>query len=649
MALVRGAVRHYCLGGCSALVVCARRSRPARGGWSRCWVLCLPRFSLSAPCFLRCVWRAVPSGCPLSSLAGTPCHAVCAFHGLGQVALLVFPACPLCVCALALSRRSRPPPLPGLVWHAHLARARCWVLVGWFHAVRARPRVLPRSRAPFGLLGERRPGPVSPYLASGCALPVGWVRAWGPVTNPTARALASWLCALWGRHEGARGGRLLPGCGTSGVGRSPTSDHSSFRACCPGPLPTGCGCGGCGLGDPSPTPQRPLLRAGLARCGGGKRMPGGAHRAWVPGVRGRALSHPRSLVLLGRAAGAHYPLAVVARVRAWGPFTNPTARAPASWLCALWGRHEGARAGHLLPGVGRPGSGAVPPPTTRPFGRASGAHYPLAWVQGMRAWGPVTNPTARALASWLCALWGRHEGARGRRLLPGCGAPGVGRSPNLDRSSFRACGRGPLPTGLGAGDAGVGTCHQPHRARSWELALRAVGAARGGPGGAPLAWVWGARGRALFPPPTTRPFGRAARGPLPTGRGCRVRALGPGCPWHLLPCRGSLCVVSASRVRGTRWPLWLCTCPRAVVVAGGVPLWRASWPLFGALRLVRSGCSRCSGRLSRRCGAFSHSPRPRLYLVAARGTWRPAENRALCACRWPLPRQGRWAPSALYL
>ena len=29
-------------------------------------------------------------------------------------------------------------------------------------------------------------------------------------------------------------------------------------------------------------------------------------------------------------------------------------------------------------GVGRPGSGALPAPTTRPFRRAAGAHYPLA-------------------------------------------------------------------------------------------------------------------------------------------------------------------------------------------------------------------------------------------------------------------------------
>ena len=34
--------------------------------------------------------------------------------------------------------------------------------------------------------------------------------------------------------------------------------------------------------------------------------------------------------------------------------------------------------------------------------------------------------------------------------------------------------------------------------------------------------------------------------------------------------------------------------------------------------------------------------------MAARGRWRPAENRAHCACRWPLPRQGRWARSASY-
>ena len=230
--LVRGAVRHYCLGGCSALVMCAPRSRPVRGGWGRCRVLCLPRFPLPALCFLRCVLRAVPSGCPLTSLAGTPFHAVCPFHGLGPVALLVFPACPLCVSALALSRHPRPSP-PPRVGVAHAPRA-----VPVLGAGRAVPRGPCPSACPalvpcsvwlaWGNGG--RPGPISPYLAWGCALPARWVRAWGPVTNPNARALANRLCALRGRQEGARGGRLLPECGASGVGRSPSPDLLAVRS-----------------------------------------------------------------------------------------------------------------------------------------------------------------------------------------------------------------------------------------------------------------------------------------------------------------------------------------------------------------------------------------------------------------------------------
>ena len=102
-------MRHYCLGGCSAPSVCARRSRPVRGGSGRYLASCLFRFPLPAPRVPRCVWRAVLSGCPIPSLAGTPFHAVCAFRALGQVALPVVPACPFLVCALALSRCPLPP------------------------------------------------------------------------------------------------------------------------------------------------------------------------------------------------------------------------------------------------------------------------------------------------------------------------------------------------------------------------------------------------------------------------------------------------------------------------------------------------------------------------------------------------------------
>ena len=74
--------------------------------------------------------------------------------------------------------------------------------------------------------------------------------------------------------------------------------------------------------------------------------------------------------------------------------------------------------------------------------------------------------------------------------------------------------------------------------------------------------------------------------------------------WHLFLCRGSVRVVRAARVCGTPWPLLLRTFPCALVVACGVPSLRASWPRLGAPRLVRSGRSWSSGRLSRRRGAF---------------------------------------------
>ena len=69
----------------------------------------------------------------------------------------------------------------------------------------------------------------------------------------------------------------------------------------------------------------------------------------------------------------------------------------------------------------------------------------------------------------------------------GVGRPGLGAPPPL---GARPLGRLPGPTTnwlwLRWG-AGVGTRHQTRSARSCELALRAVGAARGRPGGAPPA------------------------------------------------------------------------------------------------------------------------------------------------------------------
>ena len=318
----------------------------------------------------------------------------------------------------------------------------------WLWGVRG--RALPHLRLPALWAGCRGPLPTG----SGC----GGVRAWGIVTSPTARAVACcgggtmapgggasclgvgrpgsgalppptarplgglpgptthWLwvrgdagvgtrhqphsarsCVLWGRHEGAREGCLLPGLRASGVGRSPTPDCPSSGRAAGAHYPLAVGAGGCGRGDPSPTPQRALLRAGFAGCGDGTRVPAGAPSAWVWGVRGRALSHPRLLALW---AGCRGPLPTgcgCGGVRAWGPVTNPTARALASWLCTLWGRHDGARGGRLLPWCGASGVGRSPTPDCPPFGRAAGAHYPLAVGAGGCGRGDPSPTPQRAL------------------------------------------------------------------------------------------------------------------------------------------------------------------------------------------------------------------------------------------------------------
>ena len=61
------------------------------------------------------------------------------------------------------------------------------------------------------------------------------------------------------------------------------------------------------------------------------------------------------------------------------------------------------------------------------------------------------------------------------------------------------------------------------------------------------------------------------------GRHASIRTAA-GVAWNLFLCRCSLRVVRAVRVCGTRPPLLLATCPCALVVEGGVPLWHALWP-----------------------------------------------------------------------
>ena len=277
--------------------LCVRGARGRfRGGSGRYLVLCLSCFPLPAPRVPRCVWRAVPSGCPLPSLAGTPFHAVCAFRALGSVAPPVVPACPFRVCALALSRCPLPPPLGGVARASRVVPALgagravprgpcpsactapvpCSVWRTWGGAV--------RSRFPptwLGVVGAAAPGrPSSGAGSQGTTSRVSRVRsmrACGPSTGPTACALAGRRCSLWWWRKGVPGGGAFRPCEgrlVSGAVPPPTARPPERAARVPRPVCPGCG--RCGRMDPAPAPQRAPLRAGVARCGGGGRAsPGG--------------------------------------------------------------------------------------------------------------------------------------------------------------------------------------------------------------------------------------------------------------------------------------------------------------------------------------------------------------------------------------
>ena len=374
----------------------------------------------------------------------------------------------------------------------------------------------------WGVRDQALSHPRLPALWAGCRGPLptgcgcGGVWAWGPVTNPTARALASWLCALWGRHEGARGGRLLPGCGASGVRRSPSPDCPPSGRAAGAHYPLAVGAGGRGRGDPSPTPQRALLRAGFARCGGGMRLPGGGASCLGVGRPGSgALRPPTARPLGGLSGRSTHWLWVRGGCGRGDPSPTPQRALFHAGFARCGGGTRAPRGGRLLPGCGVSGVGRSPTPDSPPSGRAAAAHHPLAVGAGGCGRGDLSPTPQRALFRAGFARCG------GGMRVPGGGASclGVERpgSGALPPQTARPLGGLPGPTTHWLwvrGGAGVGPVTNP-TAR----ALACCGHGMRVPGGVPLAWVWGVRGRALSHPRLPALWA-GCRGPLPTGCGC---------------------------------------------------------------------------------------------------------------------------------
>ena len=120
---------------------------------------------------------------------------------------------------------------------------------------------------------------------------------------------------------------------------------------------------------------------------------------------------------------------------------------------------------------------------------------------------------------------------RGGASCLGVGRPGSGA---LSTPTARPLGGllGPTTHWLWVlGGAGVRTHDQPHSARSFELALRAEGAARGRQGGGASCLGVGRPVSGALPPPTARPLGGL---PGPTTHWLRVRG-GAGVGTHQKP------------------------------------------------------------------------------------------------------------------
>ena len=274
-----------------SVCVCAALAAGS-GGSGRYLASCLSRFPLPAPRAPRCVWRAVPSGCPLPSLAGTPFHAVCAFRALGPVALLVVPACPFRVCALALSRCPLPPPLGG---------------------VACASRVVPA-------LGAGRAVPRGP-CPSACpaAVPCSVWRAWGGLV--LSRVPPTWLGVVGvaaGRPQGGVPSTIAWGVWGHAL---PLPRLPAHWAGCRGPRSTCCGrgragvgallcpCGGCAPRGGSVAFT--CWGAGWGGGGGACAVPPGCAARAGPVGRGVALPHSVPLPSLGRQqSGRHWRCAI---------------------------------------------------------------------------------------------------------------------------------------------------------------------------------------------------------------------------------------------------------------------------------------------------------------------------------------------------
>ena len=223
------------------------------------------------------------------------------------------------------------------------------------------------------------------------------------------------------------------------------------------------GHGWCGYGGQAPALQRALLRAGVARCGGGGQASpgGGALRRCEGRLKSGACPPSAARPQGGLSRSATHVL--WARVRAWGPSTVPLAGMPCGGLRAagvVGGPSWGGVAFHRC--EGRLMSGAVPPPTASPWGRAARTGCPCVRGTGGVGMGDPAAAPQRALLGACVARCGGGARASPGRLRCAIVRGVSGQALVLPQLPvLRAGCRGPLPTCSGHGCAGMGVQHCP--------------------------------------------------------------------------------------------------------------------------------------------------------------------------------------------
>ena len=254
------------------------------------------------------------------------------------------------------------------------------------------------------------------------------------------------------------------------------------------------GCGRCGRGDPAPAPQRAPLRAGFARCGGGRKASsGGVPSRILRGVRCQALSLPQQPVLWSGQPGFRDPCVTGAVGAGVGTQTGPTACALARRHCSLWGWRKGVPGGGAFHHCeGRLRSGAVPPPTARPLGGLLGSATHVLWARMCGCGGPTLSPWPACPVGAACREGGggaspggvachRCEGRLVSGAVPPPAARTLERAARVPRPGCPGCDR------CGRGDPALA----PQRASLRAGVGRCGGGGRASPGGVPSTIVRG--------------------------------------------------------------------------------------------------------------------------------------------------------------